>query len=135
MDLFHAWFKGRTLPGRVLISFWCDYNNKNLYFFYVLGFQMIFQFCSFWLLSKFGNIVIQLKCYLLGMLNGPEKIVRRIVFLFFLFSTKFKMADESHVTHKSLKCFTDLLQGSNFLIRFWCDSDITFLRGLHKKNW
>ena len=28
------------------------------------------------ILSKFGNIVVQLKCYLLGMLTGPEKIVR-----------------------------------------------------------
>ena len=44
MDLFHARFKVKTLlglkeepyPGRVLISFWCDYDNKN--FFYVLGF-------------------------------------------------------------------------------------------------
>ena len=36
--------------------------------------------------------------------------VRRIVFLF---STKFKMADKSHVTLKSLNCFTDLFQGSN----------------------
>ena len=33
---------------------------------------------------KISNIVIQLKCYLLGlMLTGPEKIDKRIVFLFF----------------------------------------------------
>ena len=38
---------------------------------------MIFQFCSFWLLSKFGNIVIQLKFYLLCMLSGPEKKVNK----------------------------------------------------------
>ena len=46
------------------------------------------------------------------------------------------MADESHVTLKSLNCFTDLFQGATYpghmLIRFWCDSDITFSRGLHK---
>ena len=83
-------------------------------------------------------IGLQLKFYLSGMLSGPEKIVRRIVFLFFIFSTKFKMADESHVTLKSLNCFTDLFQGSNIpltymLITFWCDSDMTFSRGLHKK--
>ena len=44
------------------------------------------------------------------------------------------MADESHVTLKSLNCFNDLFQGSpgHTLIRFWCDSDITFLRDLHK---
>ena len=52
------------------------------YIFYILGFQLIFQFCSFWLLSKYGKIVIQLKCYLLGMLTGPEKIGGRIVFHF-----------------------------------------------------
>ena len=68
--------KEKPYPGRVLISFLCDYDNKNLYI------QLKLQFCSFWLLSKFGNIVIQLKCYLLCMLTGPEKIVRRIVFLF-----------------------------------------------------
>ena len=44
------------------------------------------------------------------MLNGPEKIIRRIVFHF---SKKFKMADESHVTLQSLNCFSDLFQGSN----------------------
>ena len=58
-------------------------------------------------------------------------------FPFFIFSTKCKMADESHVTLKSLNCFTDWFWGSNtypghMLIRFWCDSDITFLRRLHK---
>ena len=42
---------------------------------------MILQFCSFWLLSKFGNMIIQLKFDLLGMLSGPEKIV----FLFSFF--------------------------------------------------
>ena len=51
-------------------------------FFYFLGYQLIFQFCSFWLLSKLGNMVIQLKFYLLCMLSGPEEKVRRIVFLF-----------------------------------------------------
>ena len=34
-------------------------------------------------------------------------------FYFFIFTTKFKMADESHVTLKSLNFFTDLFQGSN----------------------
>ena len=47
------------------------------------------------------------------------------------------MADESHVTLKSLNCFTHLFQGSSLrchvLIRFWCDSDITFSRGFTLK--
>ena len=54
-------------------------------------------------------MIIQLKCYLLCRLNGPEKKVRRIVF-FFHFLTKFKMAGESQVT---LNCFTGLFEGSN----------------------
>ena len=90
--------KEEPYPGRVLISFWCDYDNKNLSF---LRFRiyLIFKFRSFGLLSKFGNIVIQLKCYILDMLTGPKKVAR--ITSFFLFSsTKFKMADESHVkTH------------------------------------
>ena len=48
------------------------------------------------------------------------------------------MADESHATLKSLNCFTDLFQGSNlpwtYVHYIWCDSDITFSRGLHTKN-
>ena len=42
--------KKEPYPGRVLINFWCDYDNKT-----VLVFWLIFQFCSFWLLSKFDN--------------------------------------------------------------------------------
>ena len=37
---------------------------------------------------------------------------------------------------KSLNCFTDFFQGRNlpwpYVNRFWCDSNITFSRGLHK---
>ena len=47
------------------------------------------------------------------------------------------MADESHVALKNLNCFSNLFQGSNLpwtcYIRFWCNSGITFSRGLHKK--
>ena len=47
------------------------------------------------------------------------------------------MADKSHVILKGLNCFTDLFQGSNlpwtYAYYIWCDSDIPFLRGLHKK--
>ena len=46
------------------------------------------------------------------------------------------MADESHVTLKSLNCFTICFKEATYpghvLIRFWCDSEITFSRGLHK---
>ena len=73
-------------------------------------------------------MVIQLKFYLLGMLSGPEKII-------LFFQQKLKMADESHITLESLNCFTDLFQGNSlpcpYVYRFWCDSDITFSRGLH----
>ena len=62
--------KEEPYPGRVLISFWCDYYNKNLYY---LRFRILPDFSVLLILAitKFGNIVIQLKCYLLTMLTGP----------------------------------------------------------------
>ena len=45
------------------------------------------------------------------------------------------MADESHVTLKSLNSFTDSKKATypgHTLIRFLCDSDITFSSGSHK---
>ena len=129
--------KKEPCPGCVLISFLCGKTVMIIktYIFLLFRIKLIFQFCSFWLLSKFGNMVIQLNFFLLGMLSGPEKIVRRIVFIFFIFSTKFKMADESHVTLKSLPashiCSKEATYPGHMLIRFWCDSDIIFLRGLH----
>ena len=35
----------RPYSGRVLISFWCDSDNKN--FAFLLDFERIFQVCSF----------------------------------------------------------------------------------------
>ena len=45
--------KERPYIVHVLISFWCDSDNKNFAFFYVSEFLRIFQFYSFWPLSKF----------------------------------------------------------------------------------
>ena len=76
----------RDLPGKFLYCVFQFLQQNTIiitYFFHIFGFLLIFQFCSFCLLSKFGNMVIQLKCYLMGSINGPEKIVRRIVFHFF----------------------------------------------------
>ena len=46
------------------------------------------------------------------------------------------MADKSHVTLKSLNCFAVCFKEATYpdhmLIKFWCDSDITFSCGLHK---
>ena len=44
--------KEECYPGRVLISFWCNSDNKNFDFFYVSEFLQIFHFRSFWLPSK-----------------------------------------------------------------------------------
>ena len=94
MDLFHVWFKEKTLPAHVLISFWCDSDNKKFDFFYVSEISVLFTLA----IIKISNIVIQLKCYLLGlMLTGPEKIDKRIVFLFtHIFSTKFMWGGWRH---------------------------------------
>ena len=87
--------------------------------------------CSFWLLSKFGNIVMQLKCYLLGMLTGPEKIVRRIVFLFSFFQLDGRRitcySQELELLHRFSK---EATYPGHMLITFLCDSDITFLARL-----
>ena len=46
------------------------------------------------------------------------------------------MADKSHVTLNSLNaspiCSKEATYPGHMLIRFWCDSDITFLHDLHK---
>ena len=39
--------KEEPYPGRVLISFWCDYDNKNLYFFKFYDFSRYFSFANF----------------------------------------------------------------------------------------
>ena len=44
-------------------------------------------------------MVIQLKFYLLGMLSGPEKNVRKIVFLFFILFNKIQ--DGQRITYYS----------------------------------
>ena len=54
LELLHGFVSclvQRNNSGCVLISFLCGY---------FLGFLLIFQFCLFWLLSKFGNMAIQL---------------------------------------------------------------------------
>ena len=77
--------KERSYPAHVLISFWCDSDNKNFFKNIFLRFRILADISVLLILaiqSKFSNIVIQLKCYLLGMLTGPEKIVRRMFFFF-----------------------------------------------------
>ena len=90
---------------------------------------LIFQFCSFWLLTKFDNTVVQLKCYLLDMLTGPEKIVRRIVFLFSFFKQNSRWPTNHMLLSRAAS--PEAYYPGNMLITFWFDSDITFLRGLH----
>ena len=66
----------------------------------------------------------------------PRENTQEKCFSFFIFSTKFKMADESHVTLKSFSaspiCSKEATYPGHMLIRCWCGSDITFARGLHK---
>ena len=39
--------KEEPYPGLVLISFWCYYDNKNLYFFTFYDFSSYFSFAHF----------------------------------------------------------------------------------------
>ena len=70
-------------------------------------------------------MVIQLKFDLLCMLSGPEKKVRRIVSLF-----SFLQQNSRWPTNHML--LWRATYPGHMLIRFWCDSQITFSRGLHK---
>ena len=72
------------------------------------------------------------------MLTGPEKFVRRIVFLFSFFFTKIQdgqritcYSQELELLHRFVP--KEATYPGHMLINFWCDSDITFLCGLHKK--
>ena len=85
MDLYYAWFKGRTLHWSCA---WCFLVFGVImiiktYIFYVLGFYLIFQG-----LLILAIIKIWLYSYTAQMLSfryahWPWEIVRRIVFLFF----------------------------------------------------
>ena len=69
----------RPYPAHVLISFWCDSDNKNFDFFHVSEFYRMFQFCSFWLSSKFGNSytpLIGLFLNICSMHIGPSGFAR-----------------------------------------------------------
>ena len=78
---------------------------------------------------------IQLKFYLLGILSGLEKIVRRIVFLFSFFQQNSRWLTNhmllSRAWTASPICSKEAIYPGNMLIRFQYDSDITFWRGLY----
>ena len=84
-------------------------------------------------------MVIQLKFYLLCILRGSEKKnVRRIVFLFSFFQQNSRWL-RNHMLgllwrawSASPICSKEATYPGHMLIRFWCDSDITFSRVLHK---
>ena len=42
-------------PGRVLISFWCDYDNRNLYF---LRFRISTDISVLFIWANYQNLVI-----------------------------------------------------------------------------
>ena len=80
-------------------------------------------------------MVIQLKFYFLCMLSGPEKKVRRIVFLFSFFQQNSRWPKNHMLLWRAwtaLSISKEATYPGHMLIRFWCDSDITFSRGLHK---
>ena len=81
-------------------------------------------------------MVIQLKFDILCMLSGPEKKVRRIVFLFSFFQQNLIWPTNHMLLWRAWTaspiCFKEATYPGHMLIRFWCDSEITFSRGLHK---
>ena len=87
-------------------------------------------------ISKFGNMVIQLKFYLLCMLSGSEKKVKRILFLFLFFQQNSRWLTNHMLLWRAWTaspiCSKKATYPGHMLFRFWCYSDITFSRGLHK---
>ena len=71
------------------------------------------------------------------MLIGPEKIVRIIVFLFPFFQQNSGWPTNHMLLSRAASPISskEAIYSEHMLITFWCDSDITFLRGLLKKNW
>ena len=106
----------------MLISFLCDYDNKN-FFFLLLRI----------LADISGNMVIQIKFYLLCICSVALSKKSGELFFFFHFSNK-------QTNHMLLwRAWTaspiyseEATHPGHMLIRFWCDSDITFSCGLHK---
>ena len=118
----------------MLINFLCVRIIKTYIFSTFQDFSWYIS--SFWLLSKFGSMVIQLKFDLLCMLSGHEKKVRRIVFLFSFFQQNSRWPTNHMLLWRAWTaspiCIKKATYPGHMLIRFWCDSEITFSRGLHK---
>ena len=69
------------------------------------------------------------------MPTDPEKGVRRFFFSVFQQNSRWPTNHMllSQARTALLICSKEANYPDHMLIRFWCDSDITFLRGLHKK--
>ena len=70
---------------------------------------------------------MQLKLYRLVMLTAPEKFVWIIIFLFFIFLQNPRWPPNNMLLSRaSLICSKEAPDLGHMLIRFWCDSEITF---------
>ena len=81
-------------------------------------------------------MIIQLKFDLLCMLSGPEKKSGEL-FVFFHFFQQNSRWPTNHMLlwrawTDSPICSKEATYPGHMLIRFWCDFEITFSRGLHK---
>ena len=81
-------------------------------------------------------MVIQLKFYVLCMLSGLEKSVRRIVFLFSFSQQNLRWPTNHMLLWRAWTaspiCSKKATYPGHMLIILRCDSDITFSCGLHK---
>ena len=79
MDLFHVWFKGGPYSAHVLISFWCDSDNKSYDFFTFQNFSRFFSFVHF---GYHQNLLISYTPLIKVFLNicsmhiGPKEFAR-----------------------------------------------------------
>ena len=97
-----------------------------------LLFRISVYFSVLLILANYQNFVILLyNC----MLSSPEKKVRRIVSLFSFFQQNSRWLTNMLLWRAwtaSQICSKESTDPGHMLIRFWCDSEITFSRGLHK---
>ena len=102
-----------------------------------LLFRILADISVLLIMANCQNLVIWLYSsnFIFCMLSGPEKKVRRIVFFSFFQQNSRWLTNHMLLWRAwtaSPICSKEATYPGHMLIRFWCDSYITFSRGLHK---
>ena len=107
---------------------------NNLYFFYFLGFSWYFSFAHF---GYYQNLVISLYSsnFIFCVCSVALRKKSGELFFFSFFQQNSRWATNHMLLWRAWTaspiCSREATYPGHMLIRFWCDSDITFSRGLH----